>query len=260
MQKNTNISPITQDCTGKIIHLNKFPNCVYIKIHTLQSIKAVADPMSDLSDDSGISELNKCFDLLLTIRFGEEEIKVAGGVISFGLKRGELRFNLENGMMPIESQELTGVLQNQIELQMQEEKTREFEGSTSISAAGGVMTRKKAANKTSTIGDVKIYSIYTKGTEERPIWVFEAKSHEPILKGQMTKVLIGRVSILENECSIDAVFEIRGQRDIFLTDAGGLWSPDIGRNKLAVLEREIFLRFIAPKLRPYLSRVEVKQS
>jgi hypothetical protein len=57
--------------------------------------------------------------------------------------------------------------------------------------------------------------------------------------------------------AIEATFEVRGQQDIFLAEAEGLWDKNLGRNKLAVLERELFLRFIAPKLKPYLSFTEV---
>ena len=64
------------------------------------------------------------------------------------------------------------------------------------------------------------------------------------------------VEIDARPCDVEASFTARGQRDIALTEGWVLWAKDIVRNKTALLEREFYLRYIAPKLQPCLSRVE----
>ncbi|WP_190340686.1 hypothetical protein [Leptolyngbya sp. FACHB-36] len=190
--------------------------------------------------------------LSLTIRFGRQEIKVPGGRVWFGLKRGELRLKLEDGKIPIEKMGLTAALELELEREDQQEQSRE--GEANIAIAGGVKT-KDAAKRASKVKS-KIHQVVTGGTEEAPVWRFEVKTSEPVLEGQLTEERLGTIEAATGPCGVAATFGVRGQRDICLIEAGGLWATDIGRNKKALLEREFFLRFIAPKLQPHLSRVE----
>lgn len=246
--------------TNELENPNRFPDCVFVKLHkpSFDPDKKISSvillPHSTESHAPGTAEA----DLKLTIRFGQQEVEVPGGKVWFGLKRGELKLRLENGQIPIEKQELTAKLENEIEFEIHQEKGRELEGSTSLDIKTGLIAKTKGINKTSTKANFKTYSIFTRGTEEQPIWVFEVNKYQPVLQGQLNEVTLGLVNMFAKPCCIEAVFEIRGQQDISLTEADGLWSKDIGRNKLAILERELFLRFIAPKLKPYLSRVEVQ--
>jgi len=156
--------------------------------------------------------------------------------------------------MPIEKHGLTAPLENEISLEIQNEHGNESELSILSSPTAKTKGTRKYTTKTIT----KAYSVSTRGTEEEPVWIFEAKTHEGILKGQINKELLGLVSILARTCNIKASFEIHGQRDILLTDGNGLWPKSIGRNKRAIVEREIFLRYISPKLQPYLSFTEIE--
>ena len=221
---------------------NNFPDCVFIKLHTPYCERDENRP--DLAD----------FDLGLTIRFGEEQIGVLGGSISFGLKRGELKLKLVNAKMPIEKHGLTAPLEIEVSSEIQNENGNESELSILSSPTAKIKGTGKRTTKTIT----KAYSVSTRGTEEEPVWIFEAITHEGILKGQANKELLGLVCILARTCSIKASFEIHGQRDIHLTGARGLWPENIGRNKLAIIEREIFLRYISPKLEPCLSFTEIE--
>jgi hypothetical protein len=93
-------------------------------------------------------------------------------------------------------------------------------------------------------------------TEENPVWIFEEEMGEPVLKGGLNQVKLGTLNILTLPCRVEATFEV-SKRDVCLTDAEGLWSPDISRNKRAVLDRLIIQRLLEPKLKPYLSRAEL---
>jgi hypothetical protein len=242
--------------------INRFPSCVFLKLN--------ADFCKETSDRNANqllsiltrAELNqrKCqghINLQLSIRFGKEPVKVTGGSIWFGLKRGELRLKLSNAIIPIEKQGLTALFENEIALEVQHDTSSEIEGGSSISSIPNLTAKAKGTNKKSERLTYNTYLVSTGGTECDPVWIFEAKFHESILKGQISNVALGTAILSSISFSIIATFQIRGQQDILLTEAEGLWDRNIGRNKLAVLEREFFLRFIAPKLKPYLCYVEI---
>ncbi len=233
---------------------NLFPNCVFIKLHSepIQPESAI----SLIVSTAPLQQVSvKEFELKLTIRFGEQEIQVPGGRVCFGLKRGELKLKLENGLIPLEKTKLIARLETEIEFEEQQEKGKESEASIAIAA--GIKT--KDSDKTIVKGKYKAYPISTKGTEEEPVWVFETKTKEPILRGQLTQESLGVVQVNSSPCLIRAIFKIRGQCDLYLIESEGLLkAKSLSRNKTALLTREYFLRFIAPKLQPYISQVEVQ--
>jgi hypothetical protein len=240
---------------------NKFPNCVYLKLNgqlSSQSLRRRDKQLfSSIQNVKNYSDYDKILDLKLTIRFGREQIKVAGGSIWFGLNRGELRLKLFNGVIPIEQQGLTTPLENEITLEIQQENANELMGGTSNTTNIGFTANAKTTNKTTSKATYKAYSVSTAGTEHEPIWIFKTITQEPTLLGQISNAALGLASLSSKSFAITATFEIRGQQDVSLVEAEGIWAKNIGRNKLAILEREIFRRYIAPKLKPYLSFMEV---
>jgi hypothetical protein len=80
---------------------------------------------------------------------------------------------------------------------------------------------------------------------------------EPVLKGFLKRAKLATLNAIALPCRIEATFEV-SKRDVCLTDAEGLWSPDISRNKRAVLDRLIVQRLLEPKFKPYLSRAELQ--
>lgn len=98
--------------------------------------------------------------------------------------------------------------------------------------------------------------ITTKGSEENPAWAFAVETGQPVLKGLLKQALLGTLNVKTKPCYIEATFEVT-KRDIYITDAEGLWPSDISRNKRAVLERMIALRLLESKFQPYVSRVEL---
>ena len=247
----------------KPITINRYPSCVFFKLKgdiLTSSHGQHGNQLPSVLANDYLEQEHYCDSicLRLTIRFGREHIKVACGSIWVGLKRGELKLKLANAIMPIEKQGLTANFESEITLEVQQENSNQIEGGTSISANTSLTAKAGGIRKKSTKATYKTYSVWTGGTECDPFWIFEAKTHESILNGQISNVLLGDVLLSTTQpFTITATFLVRGHQDIFLADAEGLWDKNIGRNKLAILERELFLRFIAPKLKPYLSFTEI---
>jgi hypothetical protein len=194
-------------------------------------------------------------DLKLTIRFGKQTIKAPGGTIEFGLKRGELALQLENGKIPLEKVALKAEFAKALEVEEQLEKGRESEAA--IAVAAGVKTKDtdKVARKIKQV----VPQVTNRGTEEQPIWEFQVQASQErlILLGQLTEEAIGILEITGTPCSLVATFCIQNQSDIYLLDSTGLIAGrNLSHNKTAWATREFFLRFIAPQLQPHLSRVE----
>lgn len=239
-------------------YVNRFPSCVFVKLtgSLFKTSKNLFSSLGIFTKDKLVN--SEIFELKLTIRFGKEKIDVPGGSVWFGVKRGELRLKMTNAKIPIEKQGLVPVLENGLNVEIQQEEGLEIEGGASFGAASSINARRKGVTKTSSKAIVKSYSISTSGAEHEPVWIFEAKSHASILIGQVNEVPLGPVCMCNpKQCSIRATFSLRGQQDISLIEAEGLWSKNIGRNKLAILERELFLRYISARLNPWLSSAEV---
>ena len=240
---------------------NKFPNCVLMKLHsTLIQTQELQSSVIILNHTSQtIGSATEQIDLKLTIRFGEEEIRVLKSKVRFGVKRGELKLELENSRIPLEKMGLTAKFEPGVEVEVHQEKGGETQGSASIGIKSDLSTTIKGSTKTGRKAKYKDYQVFTKGTEEKPVWVFEVKTNELMLQGQLSEEKLGTVEITAQPCRVVATFEVRGQTDLNLTESEGLFSAkNLSRNRTALLTREFFLRSIAPKLQPYLSRVEVR--
>jgi len=243
---------------------NNCPNCLYMKLEGI--------PVQPGSQDSielwHLITDTQQIDLLLTINFSEQWETLKQGRVKFGLKGGELRVKLENGEIPLESRELIG----SIELFLPKERQKPERGKEQK----GKDIRIRAANPSSNGSHPKpqanvgvgqklvrteqsppsICHITTKVSEENPVWVFEQEMGEPVLKGFLKKAKLATLNVMALPCRVEAIFEV-SKRDLCLTDAEGLWPPDISRNKRAVLDRLIIQRLLEPKLKPYLSRAEL---
>jgi hypothetical protein len=239
---------------------NKFQNCVFIKLHTIDSQRKEGfGGIFRFPRRLGTTTVD--VDLELTIRFGVHEIEVPGGRVRVGIKRGKLKLRLENGKMPLEKMLMTGELKTSTEVEEQNEIGGETEGSTSIGGPtfGKLLGKSKKSSKKSEKSKYVINQVFTQGTEEKPVWIFEAPINECMLKGQLSKGKLGSVEIYNKPCLIEATFEVKGSRDLYLGDVEGLLkAKDLSRNKTALLTTEFLLRWIAPSLQPYLSRVEVE--
>jgi hypothetical protein len=238
--------------TELLKHKNHFPNCVFVKL--IPKINVQAERNEQRSSSSLAINTRQSVELELTIRFGLQEIEFPGGTISFGLRRGELKVKLENGEMPIESMGLVTPLPIEVIREVQKEKG--FKGTL------GEKSNVEASNKATEKEAYKEYAVYTKGTEEEPIWVFSSKSQDEMLSGQLTKESLGVIDVATGPCKVEATFEIKAHRDLYIKDYAPLDRcmrvTDISRNKIALFRRLFLLKIILKRVQsqPCLSRVE----
>lgn len=233
---------------------NKFPDCLYIK---LEGIPVQSGSLEDFDVWQASTETPQ-IDLCVTLKFNEQWENLKGGRIKFGLRGGELKLKLENSEIPDEACYLAGV----VELSMQNPKpTVEKKSLDSRLRAFNSAFNGRSA-KTSSIESspetehpITLCHVTTKISEENPAWVFE-EIGELVLRGSLYQAKLATLNITALPCRVEATFVISKQ-DLCLTDAEGLWPPDISRNKKAVLERLMIQRLLEPKIKPYLSKAEL---
>jgi len=135
-------------------------------------------------------------DLYLTINFNEQWEKLIGGRLKWGLRGGELRLKLTNGIIPYSSRELTGslelfILKKRV-VQESSQAQKGIEGSIGniviLPAWTGKAGVKANAGAEQTSGrtdefEFTVCQVTTKGAEENPAWVFAVKTGEPVLEG-----------------------------------------------------------------------------
>ena len=230
---------------------SKFPDCVAMKLHV--------QAKSEVSKDSVLVGLSKAqvtthpqeFDLGLTINFsGEQEFIVPGGTrlglpggrATFGVRRGQLRFVLQNCKLPLEKTILSQPFKVSIAVERQKTKANELQaGAASNAPSIGA----KAADGSTEKITVEVFQVKKTGSEDRPAWVFEAYGDRTILEGMLTETSLGTLQINELPCEIAANFTVRGE-DIQITWGQIGQVKNINRNKLAVIERAIALQYIKP--------------
>jgi hypothetical protein len=232
---------------------NKFPDCLSIKLH---GKPLVASWLKRFFISKSQENLTDQINLQLTIRFGEQQIPVLGGTVKFGLRGGELKLNLINCTIPLENQGLTPPLLAKIEMEKQIENTEGIEDSLALTLRGGITIKGNQTTKEGVKFKDDIYQVYTQGTDEKPVWVFQLQTDKKIFIGGWQKEKIGILQINAKPYSVEGLFEVK-KEDIRLTSATGIWSKDIGRNKTAWLQRELLLSWLKPKLQPYISRAEL---
>ncbi|MBD1995091.1 hypothetical protein H6G00_00415 [Leptolyngbya sp. FACHB-541] len=190
-------------------------------------------------------------DLGLTISFsGEQEIDVPGGRrlglpggrAAFGIKRGQLRFVLQNCKLPLEETALLKPFKVSIEVEKQRTKSNEVQAGAALDSRSiGAKATEGSAEKIT----VEVFQVKKIGSEAKPAWIFEAYGDRTVLEGMLRETLLGTLQIDKLPCEIAADFTVRGE-DVQLTWGQIGLAKDIHRNKLALLERAIALRYIKP--------------
>lgn len=235
---------------------NKCPDCLYLK---LEGIPVQSDN-HEYFDVGCASTQTQQIDLHLTIKFNEQWEALKGGRIKFGLKGGELRLKLENSEIPYDARNLAGAIELLGHNLKQEPQVnidkKHLENRRPFNFAINGNQPKELQSPVIQPEPVTFCHVTTKVSEENPAWVFEAEITEQVLRGSLHQAKLATLNITALPCRVEATFEI-SKLDLFLTDAEGLWSPDISRNKKAVLERLIVQRLLEPKFKPYLSKAEL---
>ncbi|MEO1592499.1 MAG: hypothetical protein AAFU71_14595 [Cyanobacteria bacterium J06632_22] len=158
----------------------------------------------------------------LTITFsGQQAIDIpkgkrlglTGGQTTFGIRRGQLKLALQNCTMP----------PDQISL-----------------GTAGIQGGSKQPS-------TDLFHVQNTSAEESPTWTFEANKAHRLIEGTLKEQLLGLLSVATSPYDISATFTVEGE-DIQL-DWGQLrGAQNIHRNKLAMIERGIVLRYLKPLL------------
>ena len=234
---------------------NRFPDCLYMKLSgTPVEAAASIQPELLLPRPAPKSHTVEQIDLYLTIRFGEHKQLLPGGSVTFGLKGGELKFQLDNCQVPLEKIALSDEFEVGIETQQQEETISQKQDSGTIGLNPTVALGNMESEKIAKTYKTKDYQVRTKGTETAPVWEFVAKAN-PCLQGLLKEAKLATIKVIDKPCGVKATFEV-GVQNVHLTDAGWLLEKNLTKKKSAVLEIGAINLFLERKLKPYLSRVE----
>jgi len=196
--------------------------------------------------------------LNLIINFNEQWENLIVGRVKFGLKGGELRIKLNNGIMPYDERELYRPLEVYVD------KIREVSRGDSKRKTIRLKLSKInpaeaeiGGSETSTVSDKFKFTscqVSTKGPIEYPVWEFEVATGEPVLKGKLDRTL-GTISRKDTNkpCELEATFEA-SLKNVYLTETEGPWCINIIPEKRVVLDRVIAKYLLKNKFKPYISR------
>lgn len=240
---------------------NRFPDCVAVKLHfesnlnsDKRGLRAFLSSKPDVAGDINLS---------LTIFFnGEQEIEIPAskalgipnGKAKFGIQKGKLSINFRECRILLESIELGKPFDIYHEVGRTQEtgKEAEVKGSLPKPTLSGTSKETTKASQTSQDRD---YQVSSSGFEENHSWIFEVKSKGPFLIGQLSQERLGLVQRNGQLSSIKAIFTALPESIALLEGQLGL-TKNISRNKLAVIERLLILKYIGPLLQPYISEIE----
>jgi hypothetical protein len=237
-------------------HDNKCPECLHLEIS--------GEPVA--SESKGPFSLFKksepeAFSLSVRINFNEQWLVFSFGRVKFGLRGGELRLKLENGQMPSElrNEALKKILARELEIERQsggeQESKSQVEASVTPDLSKASLKGVREQRRKESQGDkfqLKIAQISHKGANNQPVWVFENRTGEPVLIGELADSL-GKMLIAGVPWSVEATFT-HEMRQVVITGLENLFKDDISGHKLNVFELAVAKLFLKHKTQPYLSR------
>lgn len=189
-------------------------------------------------------------DLSLTINFsGEQQVEVPGGKrlglpggqATFGIRRGQLRLTFQNCALPLEKVALSKPFKVSMEIERQKNRSSEIQAAAALDTRNiGAKFTEGSAEK----ANVEVFQVKKVGSEDKPSWIFESYEDRH-LEGTLAEKLLGILCIHGLPCEMTADFTVRGE-DIQITWGKLALTKDIHRNKLAVIERAIVLRYLKP--------------
>ena len=237
-------------------HDNKCPECLHLEI--------LGEPLA-LESKGVFSRFNKsepeAFALSVRINFNEQWLDFRFGRVKFGLRGGELRLKLENGQMPSElrNEALKKILARELEIERQlggeQESKFQLEGTVTPDLSKANLKGVREKRQKESQGDkfqLKIAQISHKGANNQPVWVFENRTGEPVLIGELADSL-GKMLIAGVPWSVEATFTPE-MRQVVITGLENLFKDDISGHKLNVFELAVAKLFLKHKTQPYLSR------
>ncbi len=178
-------------------------------------------------------------------------------LVCVGLRGGELRLKLENGQMPSElrNEALKKILARELEIERQsggeQESKSQVEASVtpdlskaSLKGVGEQRQKKSQVDKF----QLKIAQVSHKGANNQPVWVFENRTGEPVLIGELADSL-GKMLIAGVPWSVEATFTPE-MRQVVITGLENLFKDDISGHKLNVFELGFAKLFLKHKTQP----------
>jgi hypothetical protein len=201
-------------------------------------------------------------DLYLTIDFKEQWESLNKGRFKFGIKGGELRLHLKNAEVIPESCVLNTPLKLSFPEEKSEPKSLQERLNRQLRALRANSSLKSSENSENT-SPLPICTITKKigfcavdnqpDTTENHTWSLEEEKGDLVLKGLLKKAKLATLKVTALPCFVEATFAV-SKRDVCITEVEGLWTPEISRNKKAVLNRLIIQQLLDAKLNPYVSR------
>ncbi len=235
-------------------HENRCPECLHLEIWGEPVASKGLLPSFKKSEPDAI-------DLFVRINFNEQWVDFSLGRVKFGLSGGELRLKLENGKMPSElrNQDLKKSLEREMSVERQsggEQETKsQVEGSLApdLSKAGlKAVGENRQKDSRSDKFQLNLAQISHKGADDQPVWVFENKTGEPVLIGELADSL-GKMLIEDITWGVEATFTTE-MRQIVITGLENLFKDDISGRKLKAFELGVAKLFLKHKTQPHLSR------
>lgn len=237
---------------------NKCLGCLFMKLEGIP----VQPEKQEISKQQPQSAATEQLNLYLTLQFKEQRELLLGGRFKFGLKGGKLSLKLENCEFPLESRHLSGFIKLIVQQERQQQQGNEnqsrrepFLPENKPTVQGNLATQ-KTTERTDKFQFI-VCQVTTNNSEENPAWVFEVETDEAVLKGILNKAKLGTLNVTAKPCRVEATFEVSPQ-DVYMTEAEGLWPKNISKKRKAVIERAIIRHLIERKLKPYLSRQELR--
>lgn len=200
--------------------------------------------------------------LYLTLQFNEHEEQLPKSRIHFGLKGGTLKVKLENGKIDLASPGLNGSFELSRQQEQPNQESSDYQSRVTVS----LRERKPDVNAnldTRHPAEKTKHSSFSQpedsvqGSEENPTWVFVGEKDQPVLKGLLQPTLLGTLQVTAKPCRVEATFCVAPQ-DIYITHTEGLLPQTTGKKKEVVIEQAIARRLFKGKLRPYVSRQELR--
>jgi hypothetical protein len=249
---------------------NRFPSCIGMRIH-FEEVKPIEKHSRSLPNlfqhkAQTLPEIR----ISLSIQFSDqqeldipssnlprvlERLGMPGGKIKFGIRRGTLKLNLANCSLPLDKVGLCDTFQQTIGVEIQEEIAKEIQIGVSASgtvgekpsATGSGTAGWKTGDKTTQKHQFVQWQVHKTGGEQNPRWQFEQVAQKGVLKGTMKRESLGTISGQATPYQLIATFGVEAS-DVKLTWGNIVYTKDITRSKLAIIERLIAMQCIQENL------------
>ena len=230
--------------------VNRLPDCLNMDIKG-ERIFRLPNPLAKRDEYKQIN-------LFLTIQFNEHWLDLPGGRVRFGINGGQLTLKLENGEIPLDLLDLGGLLNLDVSIKRVKKDTKKGKKGVKVSAQGGEISQEdEESSEYSDEISFKTCQVTTKGTNMNPVWVFEEKQEERVLKGLLKSAKLATMNIRAKPCVIRAEFDILN-KNIQITGFEGMWFRKITPERRITIDRMIVKFLLKEVVQTHLSEQVLK--